>query len=141
MVDKAFLIGVVRNDPVYRQVSAGSGYHTFEIGVERSWRTFDTKQKKSEIDWIPCIAWNKRFIDQACRKGDTVVLYGRIQRRDVTDRATGFTYPLIEVLAEYIENAKLWKPPVIDRNGRVQDGETDAYGDPLEAPLRQPDEE
>lgn len=143
MLNKVILIGIVKDDPVFRQVNARSGYHTFEVGTERSWRTFDTKEKRREIDWVPVIAWNKPWLNQAARKGDTVAIHGRIQSREVTDRASGFKYPIYEVLAEFVENAKIWKAPLMDRFGRVQEeagGESDYYGDPLNVPLRTPEE-
>lgn len=68
------LLGRLTKDPEVKQTSTGKSYCRFSIAVKREF-------VKDGVDFINCIAWDKRadFIANYFSKGQRILIQGRIQ--------------------------------------------------------------
>lgn len=118
MDNEVRLIGVVREDPYLKEINVASSYYSFEVGTDRVWKDAQTQRRKKEVDWVPVVAWNKRWIGDAIRRGDVVRVNGRLQRRrtGVVDPETGKEFYNYEVVAQDVQNLSRYRPtlPRID---------------------------
>jgi len=103
MVNIVVVVGVVRQTPVYKEFSADSCYHQFQVGTDREWLD-KAGRRNRKTDWINVIAWNKRWVSDGVREGDVVHIKGRLQYREAVDPKTGFKHYRAEVIAEDIRN-------------------------------------
>lgn len=86
MLNQITLMGRMTRDPELRQTPGGSAVANFSLAVER-----DIKDKASGervTDFIDCVAWahTANFVSKYCTKGSLVVVSGRLQIRDWTDK-------------------------------------------------------
>lgn len=103
MLNQVTLIGIVREEPEFKEISASSNYYTFDVDTDRAWK--DARGvRKHEVDRVHVIAWNKRWIGDAIRSGDKVMVIGRIQEHEVKDPVSGILYPAYEVVASEVQN-------------------------------------
>lgn len=79
MINHITLQGYFGADPILRKTPAGQDVLTFNLGVRRDDKT---------TDWITCVAWNAAAvtISDYFKKGDEIVVEGRLQTRDWTDK-------------------------------------------------------
>ena len=82
--DCAFAGRLVR-DPELRRTGSGIAVTSFAIAVERDIAGQDGKR---ETDFIDCVAWREKgeFVAKYFKKGSMVIVKGRMQSRDWTDK-------------------------------------------------------
>lgn len=125
MINRIVLQGNMGADPALRKTPNGTDVLTFKLAVQRP-------DKDKTTDWITCIAWNAaaQTIAEYFRKGDEILIEGRLQTRDWTDK-NGQSRKEVEVITEkfhftrgkknyekFEENEKN-----CDKNFTVSDGE------------------
>lgn len=108
----------MREDPRLREVNVSSSYYSFEVGTDRRWKDSATGKQKHDTDWVPVVAWNKRWVGESVRRGDVIYVAGRLQRRrtGIVDPANGKELFEYEVVAQEIQNVSRYRPslPPID---------------------------
>lgn len=111
-MNKVFLVGNLTNDPVAKQTSTGKSMSTFSIAIN------EKLNNQNRTMFIPCKAWDRRadFINAYLKKGDTVVIDGKLDRRSYTNKEGKNVY-VTEVIVEQI------KP--VRTKGRVGEQKTD----------------
>lgn len=84
MLNHIDIMGRLTRDPELRHTQSQTPVATFTVAVDR-----DTGDKQT--DFIDCVAWNKtaEFVSKYFAKGKLVVVSGRLQMRDWTDREGG----------------------------------------------------
>lgn len=85
MLNKIVIMGRISHDLELRHTPAGKSVCSFTVAVDRDRKredgTYDT-------DWIRCVSWDSKaeFISRHFEKGKPIVLAGRLQTRDYTDK-------------------------------------------------------
>lgn len=75
-----------------------------DVATDREWKDKVTGKWKLVYDYVTVIAWNQEWMRREIRKGDLLVVKGRLQSSHKTDPQSGVKYRQIEVLAEYIKS-------------------------------------
>ena len=85
MLNKAIIMGRITHDLELRHTPGGNAVCSFTVASDRDRKkedgTYDT-------DWIRCVAWGSKgeFIARHFEKGKPIVVEGRMQTRDYTDK-------------------------------------------------------
>lgn len=111
MLNNITLAGRLVNDPEMRATQNGIHVASFTLAVDREYQ----KDKPTETDFIPCVAWSKTA-DYVCRnfiKGELVILTGRLQLRDWTDK-DGIKRRSSEVIVSTTYKTQFTKKPKLE---------------------------
>ena len=87
-LNKIILMGRLARDPELKRTTSGTAVTSFSLAVERD---FKSQNGEKETDWIDCVAW-KGTAETVCKyfsKGRMMIVVGRLQIRDWTDRGGG----------------------------------------------------
>ena len=86
MLNHITLMGRLVNDPELRRTGTGIAVTTFRIAVDRDFAPKDGGERKA--DFITCVAWRQtgEFISKYFSKGRMIVVDGRLEMRDWTDK-------------------------------------------------------
>ena len=86
MLNHITLMGRLVNDPELRRTGSGIAVTTFRIAVDRDFAPKDGGERKA--DFITCVAWRQtgEFISKYFSKGRMIVVDGRLEMRDWTDK-------------------------------------------------------
>ncbi len=100
MLNKVILQGRLGSDPELRTTPAGVEVATVNIAVDR-----DRKDANGErqTDWVTIVAWRNtaKFLSTYFQKGRMILVEGRLQMRNYTDR-DGNKRTAAEVVADNI---------------------------------------
>ena len=86
MLNRITLMGRLTHDPEIRQTQTGLPVCTFNIACQRDYKAGNAEVP--ETDFIDIVAWRHtaEFVGEYIRNGRMVVVDGRLQIRDWTDR-------------------------------------------------------
>ena len=86
MLNHITLMGRLTRDPELRRTGSGVAVASFSIAVDRDFGGRDGGEKKT--DFIDCVAWRQtgEFISKYFTKGRMIVVDGRLEMRDWTDK-------------------------------------------------------
>lgn len=100
MLNKIIISGRLTRDPELRQTTMGTSVCSFSVAVDRDYAQPDGSR---ETDFIDVVAWKGtgEFVSKWFCKGDAIIVSGRLQIRDWTDR-DGNKRRSAEVVAENI---------------------------------------
>ena len=86
MLNHIVLMGRLTRDPELRTTQSGVNVASFRIAVDRDFGGRDGGEKQA--DFIDCVAWRQtgEFVSKYFSKGRMIVVSGRLQMRDWTDR-------------------------------------------------------
>ena len=86
MLNHITLMGRLVRDPELRRTGSGVAVASFRIAVDRDFQSKDGGERKA--DFIDCVAWRQtgEFISKYFTKGRMIVVDGRLEMRDWTDR-------------------------------------------------------
>ena len=96
-MNKIMLMGRLTGDPEIRQTTTNKAVCNFRIAVRRRFN----KQSEEDSDFFPVTAWEKtgEFCNTYFRKGQQVVLIGRVQNRSWNDEQNN-KHSITEIIAE-----------------------------------------
>lgn len=99
MLNRALLVGRLTRDPELRRTSNGKAVTSFNLAVERNFKSDD-----QEADFINCVCWGKiaENTERYCSKGSMVSIDGRIQTRNY-DNSQGQKVYVTEVIADSVQ--------------------------------------
>ena len=99
MLNRVFLMGRLVTDPELRYTGNDSAVASFRIAVDRDKKTGGEKQ----TDFISVTAWRQtaEFVNKYFAKGQLIVICGRLQVRDYTDK-NGDKKTVYEVVADNV---------------------------------------
>lgn len=100
MLNRIILMGRCGNDPEMKTTQSGVPVTTVTLAVDRD---FKGKDGSKETDWITVVAWREtaKFLKTYFSKGRMVVVEGRLQMRDWTDK-DGNKRKTAEVIADSV---------------------------------------
>lgn len=85
MLNKATIMGRISHDLELRHTPGGNAVCSFTVASD-----LDRKKEDGtyDTDWIRCVSWGSKaeFIYRHFEKGKPIVLEGRLQTRDYTDK-------------------------------------------------------
>lgn len=99
MLNRALLVGRLTKDPELRRTGSGKAVTSFNLAVERNFKSDD-----QEADFINCVCWGKvaENTERYCSKGSMVSVDGRIQTRNY-DNNQGQKVYVTEVIADSVQ--------------------------------------
>lgn len=86
MLNHITIMGRLTRDPELRRTGSGVAVASFRIAVDRDFAPKDGGERKA--DFIDCVAWRQtgEFISKYFTKGRMIVVDGRLEMRDWTDK-------------------------------------------------------
>jgi len=107
MLNRVILQGRLGADPIVKQTPQGTSVVSVNIAVDRD---YTPKGQEKQTDWIAITAWKGTadFIGKYFAKGDKILVEGRIQTRNYTDKDGKKVY-VTEVVVDgvnFCENKK-----------------------------------
>lgn len=86
MLNHITIMGRLTRDPEMRRTGSGIAVTSFTVAVDRDYSGKDGGEKK--VDFIDCVAWRQtgEFISKYFAKGRMIVVDGRLELRDWTDK-------------------------------------------------------
>ena len=86
MLNHITIMGRLVRDPELRRTGSGVAVASFRIAVDRDFAPKDGGERKA--DFIDCVAWRQtgEFISKYFAKGRMIVVDGRLEMRDWTDK-------------------------------------------------------
>lgn len=100
MLNKMILSGRLTRDPELRKTTTGTSVCSFSVAVDEDYKSEDGERKTTFID---VVAWRGcgEFVSKWFGKGDQIIVDGRLQLRDWTDK-DGNKRRSAEVVAENV---------------------------------------
>lgn len=85
MLNKIIIFGRLTHDPELRQTNTGTSVCSFSVACERDYKP---EGGERETDYVDICAWRgtAEFVCKWFGKGDAIIVDGRLQIRDWTDR-------------------------------------------------------
>ena len=101
MLNQIIIMGRLTRDPELRRTGSGLAVASFSVAVERDFPNKETGEK--EVDFINCVAWRQtgEFVSKWFAKGSMIVVSGRLQIRNWTDK-DGNKRTSAEIVAENV---------------------------------------
>lgn len=98
---KAIIAGNLTRDPELRTTPGGANVCSFSIAVNRNYRDASGNNQES-VSFIDCSAWGKlgETISQYKKKGDGILVSGRLEQRSWDDKSTGQKRSRVEVVVD-----------------------------------------
>ena len=86
MLNRIIIMGRLTRDPELRRTGSGVAVTSFRVAVDRDFQPKDGGERKA--DFIDCVAWRQtgEFISKYFTKGRMIVVDGRLEMRDWTDK-------------------------------------------------------
>ena len=86
MLNHITIMGRLTRDPELRRTGSGIAVASFTVAVDRDFGSKDGGEK--ETDFIDCVAWRNtgEFVSKYFTKGRMIVVSGRLQIRQWTDK-------------------------------------------------------
>ena len=86
MLNHITIMGRLTRDPELRRTGSGVAVTSFRVAVDRDFVPKDGGERKT--DFIDCVAWRQtgEFISKYFAKGRMIIVDGRLEMRDWTDK-------------------------------------------------------
>lgn len=86
MLNHITIMGRLTRNPELRRTGSGIAVTSFTVAVDRDYSGKDGGEKK--VDFLDCVAWRQtgEFISKYFSKGRMIVVDGRLELRDWTDK-------------------------------------------------------
>lgn len=100
-MNKVILMGNLTKDPELRYTQSGKAFMRVGIAVRRPF-----SKEKDATDFFNLVAWEKtaEFFGRYLAKGSKVLIEGRLQNNDYTDK-NGVKHYAVDVIVENVEFA------------------------------------
>lgn len=86
-VNQVTLIGNLGADPELRFTKDGKGICNFRLAINTSYYNYTTKQRKENLEWVSCVAFNNAdYLGKTMVKGTLVHVFGAISSRSYEDK-------------------------------------------------------
>lgn len=98
---KAIIAGNLTRDPELRTTTTGSNVCGFGIAVNRRYNDASGNSRE-ETSFFDCSAWGRtgEIINQYAKRGNAILVSGRLSQRSWDDKATGAKRSRVEIVVE-----------------------------------------
>ena len=103
--NKVILVGNLTRDPELRHTPSGAAVTDLGLAVNRTWTDRNTNQKNEETTFVDVTCWS-RTAEIACeylRKGRPVLIEGRLQMDEWSDKETGQKRTKLKVVCDSMQ--------------------------------------
>lgn len=102
--NRVILMGNLARDPDVRFTPQQQKTARFTVACGREWKDKSTGEKKTQADFINCTAWSGTadICEKYLKKGNPVLVEGRISVRDFDDPKTGQHRWITEVVVDSV---------------------------------------
>ena len=102
-MNKVIMIGRLTRDPEVSSSASGTAFARFSIAVDRRFK----REGEPDADFFNCTAFSKtaEFVERYLKKGTKVVLSGRIQNDNYTNKEGQKVYG-VRIMVEEVEFAE-----------------------------------
>ena len=99
--NKVILMGNLTADPELRTTPNGQNLASFTIAINRVWNS-SNGERQEETSFINCTAWGRtgETISKYLKKGNQLLVSGRLQQRTWQDKDTGRNRSALDVVVE-----------------------------------------
>lgn len=129
MLNHIVIMGRLTRDPELRYTGSNIPVASFAVAVDRDYGNRESGEKQT--DFINCVAWRStgEFVSKYFQKGSMIVVSGRLQIRDYTDR-DGNKRTAAEIVADnvYFGESKRRDDGYQDNGGYQRGGYQDNGG-------------
>lgn len=97
MLNYTVIMGRLTRDPELRRTGSGIAVTSFTVACDRDFGPKDGGEKQT--DFIDCTAWRStgEFVARYFKKGDMIVVSGRLEQRHWTDKETNKQRSTLEI--------------------------------------------
>ncbi|MBQ6354812.1 single-stranded DNA-binding protein [Candidatus Saccharibacteria bacterium] len=97
---KATIAGNLVRDPEMRATSNGTNVTSLAVAVNRVYKV--NGEQREEVSYIDCVAWGKlgEMFNQHLKKGDPILVSGRLNQRRWEDKETGKNRSAVEIVVD-----------------------------------------
>ena len=136
MLNVVTIMGRLTRDPELRRTNSGKPVASFTVAVDRD---FAPDGQEKQTDFIDCVAWQgtAEFVDKYFNKGSMIVVTGRLQLRDWTDK-DGNKRRTAEIVASSVYFGESKKSQEGSNQGYNQNGYPGGAGKPAGYQNQQP---
>ena len=101
-INKVIIMGNLTRDPEVRFTPNGSAVANFAIAINRKYK--QGEETKEEVSYFDIVVFGKQAENcgQYIKKGDSVLIDGRLQQRRWDDKETGAKRSKVEVAAQNV---------------------------------------
>lgn len=126
-VNRVTIVGRLGADAEHRSFNNGGSVVNLRVATSEQWKDRDG-QKQERTEWHTVAVFQKWLIDDArkLRKGDLVMVEGKLQTRKWTDQSGNDRYST-EIVLQGMDSS-LFKMAPRDRSGDAGGGRQDDYG-------------
>ena len=98
-INKVFIKGNISSEVELKQTQSGTSVCSFNVAVNRF-----TRENEAKADFFTVVAWQQKaeFVSKYFKKGSGIVIVGRLENRDWTDKQ-GNKRISTEIIAEEID--------------------------------------
>lgn len=98
---KAIIAGNLTRDPELRTTPNGASVCSFAVAVNRVYKDSSGNNQES-VSYLDCSAWGKQgeTISQYLKKGDPILVSGRLDQRSWEDKTSGQKRSRVEIVVE-----------------------------------------
>jgi len=98
---KAIIAGNLTRDPELRTTPNGASVCSFTVAVNRVYKDASGNNQES-VSYLDCSAWGKQgeTISQYLKKGDPILVSGRLDQRSWDDKTSGQKRSRVEIVVE-----------------------------------------
>jgi len=103
-LNKAILVGNITRDPELKSIPSGGSVCNFSIATNRSWTDKNSGEKKQDTEFHNIVIFGKmaESTAQYMKKGDSILIEGRIQNRS-WEGSDGVKKYKSEIVAESVQ--------------------------------------
>lgn len=135
MLNHITIMGRLTRDPELRRTGSGVAVASFRVAVDRDFAPKDGGERKA--DFIDCVAWRQtgEFVSKYFTKGRMIVVDGRLEMRDWTDKdGNKRTSAEVVVANAYFGDSKRDSDGGNAYGGSNNYGSSNSYGGSYSAP-------
>jgi single-strand DNA-binding protein len=102
-MNKVIMMGRLTREPEVSSSTSGTTFARYSIAVDRKFK----KEGDPEADFFNCVSFNKQaeFVEKYLKKGTKVVVTGRLQNNNYTNKEGQKVYD-VRIMVEEIEFAE-----------------------------------
>lgn len=103
-LNKALIVGNLTRDPELKSLPSGSKVATFSLATNRVWKN-TAGEKQESVDYHNIVVFGRQAETSAqyLKKGQSVLVEGRIQTRSWDDKSTGEKKYRTEIVADRVQ--------------------------------------
>ena len=120
MLNKVFLQGRLVADPELRHTQQGTSVASYRLAVDRGYKSKDPNAQNT--DFVNIVSWRNtaEFVSRYFTKGRMMLVEGRLQMRDYTDR-DGNKRVAAEIVTDSVHFADSRKDGSNNEDGSLQE--------------------